>query len=60
VQDESLIEEMRSALKGDRDRAEIRRAAPAERPEPAATESPPGAPQRRGLIARFARRRARG
>jgi hypothetical protein len=59
VQDESLIDEMRAALKGDRERAEQRRqsAAPAPRAEP---QDPPqeAPPARKGLLARLGLRRS--
>jgi hypothetical protein len=62
VQDESLIDEMRTALKGDRDRAEVRRrgspavalgASAGKSPSPTETESRRG---RLGLLGRLRRR----
>ena len=70
VQDESLIDEMRTALQGDRERAAARRHTPgpadgppsehAPAPAPAAVPAAPAAAlPPRGLLARLARRRRR-
>jgi len=60
VQDESLIDEMRTALRGDRDRAEIRRRG--SNPAPVAVSSKADLEKdvtQRGLLARLARLRRR-
>jgi hypothetical protein len=58
VADESLIDEMRTALRGDRERAEIRRHASGPVTAPTRVEmEPPTNVTRRGLLARLARLR---
>ena len=58
VADESLIDEMRTALRGDRERAEIRRHASSPVTAPTRVEmEPPTNVTRRGLLARLARLR---
>jgi len=60
VQDESLIDEMRSALQGDRDRAESRRrASEPVRAEPGSVAAPPPERNARGRFALLARLRGR-
>jgi len=60
VQDESLIDEMRTALRGDRDRAEIRRRASSPVPVAVSSKADPDKDEtRRGLLARLARLRRR-
>jgi hypothetical protein len=55
VADDSLMEEMRAALKGDRERAEQRRRTPREdKPAPAV---PASDPPRRGVLERLGLRR---
>jgi hypothetical protein len=61
VQDESLIEEMRAALKGDRERAQARRRSPrshAGEVPPALSSEPVGEP-RATFLARLGLRRKR-
>ena len=52
--DDSLMEEMRAALKGDRERAEQRRSMP--RPEKS-VPVPASEPPKRGVLGRFGLRR---